>query len=137
MNSGLTLHIMSTNQSSSFNNTNLSYGMSKFRQAPGTSNINITRSSNTPRLNWSSNASIDTVGAEDYYCLIYDICALPYANYLPLISPHNFSLIKVIASNASYFCLGVISEVHNITNVVMSCNCLYYLNMASMDLSLN
>ena len=112
------------NSSSNFINTNLSSGMSEFRWAPGTSNIAITRFSNSSIINCDSNVnnSIDTVGAADSSYVIYTICAIPSAHALPLTFMDHFSLINVIESNVYHFCLGIRSSGHTIPNVLILCS---------------
>ena len=110
---------MPTNSSPRFNNKNLSSDMSEFRWAPGMLNISIVRSSNVLIVNWNSDAYIDNVGAAVSSFLIYSLCDLPSTQALPLIFQHHFYLVKLIAHNASRFCLCVSSSGHNTLNTIM------------------
>ena len=103
--SGLTWHMMSAKSPLSTISVFLSSGIFACRYAPGTSKIATFLFSTTSITNDASRPSRETVGDEyDSFSFKKSFCFFPLAHVLPLSIPDLFSLIKVTASNACFFC---------------------------------
>ena len=130
-----TLHIMSKNSPSIFSKMNLSYDVSAFRYAQGTSEIATYIPSFTSIMRLVNRYSREMVSGDASSLVMKHLWGRSSAHVVPFILPPRFSFIRFMGRIAPFFYDLVMLSGSSALIACMYYNCVYSLYMASTALS--